>query len=41
METGGLCVMTDGQPLMLMWPVDSLGTLALVMKEDALVLFSL
>jgi len=24
METGELCVMMDGQPLMLMWPVDSL-----------------
>ena len=24
METGVLCVMIDGQPLMLTWPVDSL-----------------
>ena len=32
METGGLCVMMDGQPLMPMWLADNLGTLALVMK---------
>ena len=30
MVIGGLCVMTDGQPLTLMWPVDSLAILDLV-----------
>ena len=34
METGGLCVMTIGQPLMLMWPVDSLGFQDLVSNTD-------
>ena len=30
METGGPCAIMDGQPLTLMWPVDSLAILDLV-----------
>ena len=36
MVTGGQCVMIDGQPLMPMWPADSLDTLAQVSERVAM-----
>ena len=33
MGTGGLCVMMDGEQLMLMWPADNLATLAQVRND--------